>query len=130
MAETTTAPSNKLVAFKGRAQKELMSVYKRGLISDAALRKEFAKMAGHKPPKPKHSQFAKMAGHNPPKPKHSQPNDDEYQVAGDVVRLPITKGTYEWNKFKALNDPPTGSPAQVLPMKPPKPLSVAPSSTS
>ena len=62
MAETTTAPSNKLVAFKGRAQKEFTRAYKRGLISDAAARKV----------KKKHSKFAKKASHNPPKPEAAQ----------------------------------------------------------
>src|SRR6516165_1599708 len=37
MAETTTAPTNKYVAFKGRAQKEFTRAYKRGLISDSAV---------------------------------------------------------------------------------------------
>src|SRR6516165_4615201 len=58
MAETTTAPTNKYGAFKGRAQKEFTRAYKRGLISDSAARKV----------KKKHSAFAKRAGHNPPLP--------------------------------------------------------------
>jgi len=54
MAESTTAPTNKYVAFKDRAQKEYG---KRGLISETALRKTKKKSA-----------FAKKASHNPPKP--------------------------------------------------------------
>jgi hypothetical protein len=59
MAETQTAPGNKLVRFRGRAEKEFTRAYKRGLISDKALNKakrKFAKKAGHNPPKPTHAQ--------------------------------------------------------------------------
>jgi hypothetical protein len=55
MAESTTAPTNKYVAFKGRSQKEYG---RRGLISETAMKKT----------KAKHSAFAKRAGHNPPLP--------------------------------------------------------------
>ena len=61
MAESQTAPTNKLVAFRGRAQKEFKRAYKHGLISDQAMRKA-------------HKKFAKKAGHNPPKPEFSKPN--------------------------------------------------------
>lgn len=63
MAGSTVAPTNKAVVFRGKPQKEFSRLYKRGMISDAALRKT----------KKKHSKFQKRAGHNPPKPEFSAP---------------------------------------------------------
>ena len=78
MAGTTIAPTNKAVVFRGRPQKEYMRAYKRGLISDAALRKATKK-----------SKFARKAGHNPPKPTHAMPRETPPASALETVARPV-----------------------------------------
>ena len=85
MAETTTAPSNKLVAFKGRAQKERTMPLRKGK-SKAVISENVSEMVHSGYPQrqavaaalstarksgKKKKSFAKMAGHNPPKPHHA-----------------------------------------------------------
>jgi hypothetical protein len=81
MAESTVAPTNKAVVFRGKPQKEYARLYKRGLISDAALRK-----VAKTKKKTKHSKFQKMAGHNPPVPFHT-----------DEEPGPFTAETYRYD---------------------------------
>src|SRR5262245_16382405 len=90
MAETTIAPMNKLVAFKGRAQKDRTMPIKHGksskVISEniselhsgathARTAKKFGKKRADKQSvaiaMSKAREYGKKAGHNPPKPHHA-----------------------------------------------------------
>jgi len=101
MADTRVAPTNKAVAFRGRPQKEYARAYKRGLISDAALRKATKK-----------SKFARKASHNPPKPTHTTPHEAAPASALETIARPVAGAARRLQQYLH-SDKPTTTPTTM-----------------